>query len=165
MASQAPRTAEILRERGWFVEKVEQVVHGTFIKRDCFGAFDYIAVKPDSRGVLGVQVCASDRAADHVAKLREIEAVWAWLRAGNFIVLHSWRKRRERNPATGNWGTPQWAVVETPIYDVTLSPEPNWTVVRLRLAKEAEEKKAAALAKRQQTLARKQAALRPTSVR
>ena len=165
MASQAPETAELLRQRGYFVEKVEQVVHGTFIKRDCFGAFDFIAVKADVRGVLGVQVCASDRAADHIRKLREIEAVWAWLRAGNHIVLHSWRKRREKNEKTGNWSAPKWAVVETPIMDTTLSPEPDWTVVRARLAKEAEERKAASLTKRQQTLARKQAALRPTSVR
>jgi hypothetical protein len=165
MASQAPRTAELLRERGYFVEKVEQVVHGTFIKHDCFGAFDYIAVKPDVRGVLGVQVCASDRYADHIAKLREIEAVWAWLRAGNHVIIHSWRKKRERNEKTGNWGTSQWAVVEVPIMDTTLMPEPDWTVIRARIQKEQEEKKAASLAKRQQTLARKAAAQRPVSIR
>jgi len=165
MASQAPRSAEILRDRGFFVEKVEQVVHGTFIKRDCFGAFDYIAVKADVRGVLGVQVCSNDRYADHLAKLREIEAVWAWLRAGNSIVVHSWRKRREKNEATGNWGTSQWAVVEIPLTIAALDPEPDWTVIRARIQKEQEEKKAASLLKRQQTLQRKQAALRPTSVR
>jgi hypothetical protein len=165
MASQAPRSAEILRERGFFVEKVEQVVSGTFIKRDCFGAFDYIAVKEGITGVLGVQVCASDRQADHVAKLKEIEAVWAWLRAGNHIVVHSWRKRKEKNERTGNWGTSQWHVVEIPIGLDALQPEPDWTVVRARIQKEQEERKAASLAKRQATLQRKQAALRPISVR
>jgi hypothetical protein len=165
MASQAPRTAEILRDRGYFVEKVEQVIHGTFIKRDCFGAFDYIAVKADARGVLGVQVCASDRKADHVAKLREIEAVWAWLRAGNRILVHSWRKRKERNEKTGNWGTSQWAVIEFDLVLEELYPEPDWAVVRARIQKEQEERKAASLAKRQATLQRKQAALRPISVR
>lgn len=157
MGSQSPRTAEILRDRGYFVEKVEQVVHGTFIKRDCFGAFDLLAVKADEPGALGVQVCASDRKADHVAKLREIEAVWAWLRAGNRILVHSWRKRRERHPVTKNWSTPQWAVIEIQLELADVMPEPDWTVVRARLAKEAEERKAASLLKRQATLAAKRA--------
>lgn len=155
MASQSPRTAEILRDRGYFVEKVEQVVHGTFIKRDCFGAFDLLAVKADEQGALGVQICASDRKADHVAKLREIEAVWAWLRAGNRILLHSWRKRKERHPVTGNWGTAQWAVVEIQLALADLQPEPDWTVVRARLEKEKAERQAASLAKRQKTIAEK----------
>ena len=165
MASQAPRSAEILRDRGYFVEKVEQVIHGTFIKRDCFGAFDYIAVKADVRGVLGVQVCSNDRYADHFAKLREIEAVWAWLRAGNGIVVHSWRKRKEKNEKTGNWGTSQWAVVEIPLTVAALDPEPDWTVVRARLERELVEKRVASMAKRQATMDRKKAALRPISVR
>lgn len=158
MGSQASSTAELLRESGFFVEKVEQIVHGTFIKRDCFGAFDFIAVKPDVPGVLGVQVCASDRKAEHVAKLREIEAVWAWLRAGNKILIHSWRKRRERNPETKAWGRPSWAVVAIGLELADLQPEPDWTIVRARLAAEAEARKKASLEKRQATLARKAAA-------
>jgi hypothetical protein len=156
MASQSPRTAEILRDRGYFVEKVEQVVHGTFIKRDCFGAFDLLAVKADEQGALGVQICASDRKADHVAKLREIEAVWAWLRAKNRILIHSWRKRKERNASTGNWGTAQWAVVEIDLQLQDLQPEPDWTIIRAKIAKAQAERKAASLAKRQVTIAEKQ---------
>lgn len=155
MASQSPRTAEILRDRGYFVEKVEQVIHGTFIKRDAFGAFDLIAVKADQPGVLGVQICASDRKADHVAKLREIEAVWAWLRAGNPILVHSWRKRKEKNLTTGNWGTSQWAVVEINLTVDDLKPEPDWTIVRARIAKERQERQAASLEKRNKTMAEK----------
>lgn len=165
MASQAPRSAEILRDRGYFVEKVEQLVGGTFIKHDCFGAFDYIAVKADVQGVLGLQVCSNDRYADHVAKLREIEPVWAWLRAGNAILVHSWRKRKEKNEKTGNWGTSQWAVVEITLTIAALEPEPDWTIIRARIQREQEERKAASLAKREATLQRKRAALRPISVR
>jgi len=157
MGSQAASTAELLRERGYFVEKVEQVVHGTFIKRDCFGAFDFIAVKADESGVTGVQVCASDRKADHIAKLKEIEAVWAWLRAGNRILVHSWRKRKERHPVTKNWSTPRWAVIEFPLTEEELLPEPDWQIVRAKLAKIAEERKAASLAKRQKTIAERKA--------
>lgn len=156
MASQSPRSMEILRDRGYHVAKVEQVVHGTFIKRDCFGAFDLIAIRQDIRGVTGVQICASDRKADHVTKLREIEAVWAWLRAGNSVLLHSWRKRRERNSSTGNWSTPQWAVVEIDLGLDDLMPEPDWKIVRARLAREDEVRKKASLEKRRETLARKQ---------
>jgi len=165
MGSQAARSAQQLRDAGYFVAPVEQVIPHSFIKRDCFGAFDYIAVKEDIAGVLGVQVCASDRQADHIAKLKEIEAVWAWLRAGNHIVVHSWRKRKEKNEKTGNWGTSQWAVVEIPIMLTNLEPEPDWTIVRARLERELAEKRAASLAKRQATLDRKKAALRPISVR
>lgn len=158
MASQSPRTMEILRTRGYIVEKVEQVVHGTFIKRDCFGAFDLIAVRAGEQGVLGVQVCASDRKADHVAKLREIEAVWIWLRGGNRILVHSWRKRKEKNPVTGNWGTKQWAVVEIDLQLTDLMPEPDWDIVRARLAKELDARRQAALEKRQVTIAAKKRA-------
>jgi hypothetical protein len=165
MASQAPRTAEILRNLGYFVEKVEQVLPHSFIKRDCFGAFDFIAIKTGEIGVTGVQVCSSDRKADHIAKLRELEAVWVWLRAGNRILIHSWRKRKERNEKTGNWGTSQWAVIEFDLVLEELMPEPDWTVVRARIQQEQEARKAASLAKRQVTLQRKQAALRPTSIR
>lgn len=154
VASQLPRTLKILRDRGYFAEKVEQIVHGTFIKRDCFGAFDILAVKSDEPGALGVQVCASDRKADHVAKLREIEAVWAWLRAGNRILIHSWRKRRERHPKTKNWSAPRWAVVELYISLEDLMPEPDWKAVRERLSLQAEAKKLAALEKRRETLSR-----------
>jgi len=157
MASQSPRTAEILRDRGYFVATVEQVLPHSFIKRDAFGAFDLIAVKADVPGVLGVQVCASDRKADHVAKLREIEAVWAWIRAGNQVLVSSWRKRKERNPSTGNWGPPRWAVVEIQLKLDDLAPEPDWTVVRARLAQEAEVRKQASLEKRLATIAKKKA--------
>lgn len=157
MGSQSPRTAEMLKDRGYFVEKVEQVIHGTFIKRDCFNAFDLLCVKADEQGALGVQVCSGDRKADHVAKLREIEAVWAWLRAGNRILVHSWRKRKEKHPVTGNWGVPQWAVVEINLQLADLEPEPDWTVVRARLEQEAAIRKAASLAKRQATLLAKKA--------
>lgn len=153
MASQSPRTAEILRERGYYVDKVEQVIHGTFIKRDCFGAFDLLAVKADERGALGVQVCAQKQKAEHVAKLREIEAVWAWLRAGNSLLIHSWRKRRDKHPVTGNWGAPKWAVVEFMISLADLSPEPDWSVIRARLAEELRIRREASLRKRQETLA------------
>jgi hypothetical protein len=155
MASQSSRTLRILRDRGYFVSVVEQVLPHSFIKRDCFGAFDILAVRADEPGVIGVQVCASDRKADHVAKLREIEAVWAWLRAGNRILIHSWRKRRERHPETRRWSTPRWAVAEIPVTLEDLMPEPDWTVVRENLAREAEARKQAALEKRRATLAAK----------
>ena len=155
MGSQSPRTAEMLRDRGYFVEKVEQVVHGTFIKRDCFGAFDIIALKPGE--TVGVQVCASDRKADHVAKLREIEAVWLWLRNGLRVLIHSWRKRKEKNPVTGNWGRPKWEVVEIWLQLADLEPEPDWTVVRARIAAEKEARQKASIEKRQATIAARKA--------
>lgn len=159
MGSQAARTAEILRSRGYFVEKVEQVVAGTFIKRDCFGAFDYLAIRRGERGVLGVQVCASDRKADHVAKLRELEPVWVWLRSGNQIVVHSWTKSRERNPSTGNWTAPRWRVLESSITIDDLKPAPHWPTVRKAIRDRMAARKAESLRKRRETLASR----RPTS--
>jgi hypothetical protein len=143
---------ELLRNGGYFVEKVEQVVHGTFIKRDAFGFIDLMAIKAECRGVLGVQVCASDRKADHVAKARLLEAIWTFLRAGNRIQVHSWRKRRERHLVTRKWSVKRWAVVISDLSLEDLLPEPDWTVVRAELAAAAAAKKAASLEKRRKTL-------------
>lgn len=156
MGSQSARSMGLLRDSGYFVEKVEQVVHGTFIKRDLFGFIDLLAIRADTPGSLGVQVCASDRFADHVAKVRLLEAAWAWLRAGNRVHVHSWRKRRERHPVTRKWGIKRWAVVVMELSLKDLKPEPNWIEVRAELASLAAAKKAASLEKRRRTIAERQ---------
>jgi hypothetical protein len=145
---------ELLREAGYFVEKVEQVVHGTFIKRDCFGFFDLLAIKGDRSGVLGVQVTTQANKAAHVEKARMLEAVWTWLRAGNQIVIHSWRKRSERNKDK-SWGPKRWETVVVSLTLEDLQPEPDWRIVRAELARIQAEKQAASLAKRNATIARK----------
>lgn len=157
MGSQSARSMEIFRERGWFVEKVEQVVHGTFIKRDCFGFLDLICVRAGDKGVTGVQVCASDRKADHVAKAQRLEAIWTWLRCGNRIAIHSWRKRSSRHAVTKKWGQKRWAVVEMFLSLEDLQPEPDWTVVRAELEREAALKRIASNEKRKATILRKKA--------
>lgn len=97
--SPVERTLKYLRDRGAMAEKVERFLKipgRPFFRRDLFRFIDVLAVRPEWRGCLGVQVCREDDTKAHTVKLRSAD-IWPkvqrWLAAGNQIELHIWDKR------------------------------------------------------------------------
>lgn len=85
------RTLAWLRSHGYVADVVEQTLPRCFIKRDLFGCFDIVAVKPGSP-ILAVQT-TSTRTAERTVKIEESAAARDWLAAGGSIEVHGWVKR------------------------------------------------------------------------
>lgn len=89
-ANNASRKA--MEADGWTVSVVEQTIPHCFIKRDCFGFFDLLAIAP-SRGILAVQATGGGNLSARVKKIRQTPAAAIWLASGGRIQVHDWRKR------------------------------------------------------------------------
>jgi hypothetical protein len=86
----------LLRRRGLLCDVVERWIPGANIRRDLFGAFDLLALDPDSTGVLAVQTTSLSNVPGRVAKLRSLSSVASWLKAGNAVQVHGWAKQGRR---------------------------------------------------------------------
>jgi hypothetical protein len=97
--SPTARTLAYLRELGFAViERVEQQVPGTFIKRDFMGCADLIAFGHPNAGIVAIQVTSgSNHAARRQKALRE-PRLEAWLRDGGRFQVVSWRQAAPRKP-------------------------------------------------------------------
>lgn len=86
----------MLEADGWTVAVVEQTIPHCFIKRDCFGFFDLLAVSP-TRGFLAVQATGGGNGPSRIAKIRKEPRAAIWAAAGGRIQVHDWRKRAKQN--------------------------------------------------------------------
>lgn len=134
MAHSVSKTALTIRElraRGFFAQNVEKRIPKSFITKDLFGWLDLVAVHPDHRGVLGVQVTTDTNRNKHYQKLRDPSVnapLTAWLKAGNSIVMWSWAKKKERNK-DGSWAKRgRWRFRELPVVleDLELAATLPW---------------------------------------
>ena len=78
-----------LQSEGWIVWTVEQTIPHTFIKRDCFGFADLLAMSP-SRGIMLVQATGGSNFSTRLKKIKSIAAAGIWLASSGRIQLHSW---------------------------------------------------------------------------
>ena len=109
-------SVEYLESQGFIVAKVEQTIPSTFIKRDAFGFGDLLVAKPGFGAGL-VQVTSADHVSHRTNKIhgyaedptdqKSVEAAAkvranaeAWLRSGNRIIVHGWRKASKKKPPT-----------------------------------------------------------------
>jgi hypothetical protein len=94
MATPTSLSLRLLRRRGYLVDVCERWVPHVQppIRKDLFGAFDVVGLHLDVQGVLGVQTTSAGCLSARVSKLRQLPSVAAWLRSGNGVQLHGWRK-------------------------------------------------------------------------
>jgi hypothetical protein len=84
-----------LEAAGWTVATVEQTIPHCFIKRDCFGIADLLAVSP-SKGIMLVQVTGGTSTSNFHARVNKIKADprhAIWLASGGRLQVHSWEKK------------------------------------------------------------------------
>lgn len=89
------KSIEMLTAEGWTCWTVESMIPHTFIKRDCFGFADILAMSP-TKGIMLVQATGSvggGNMADRVAKTREEARHAIWLASGGRIQVHCWTVR------------------------------------------------------------------------
>lgn len=116
-ASPTARTLSLLRAEGWQVAIVERRLPRCFRTVDLFNAFDLLAVRADSHGVIGVQVTSGSNHAARVRKVKAAPILPVWIAAGNEAVVISWRKNR-----AGKWEERRQAVFPS---KVSPAPEKN----------------------------------------
>ena len=98
MSSPTVRTMALMKKAGYRIGVVERFIKaGRFgIRKDLFGFIDLIAVKAAQAGVVGVQTTSGSNFSAHVHKILDNQEIRsnavAWLKAGNRIFLHGWRK-------------------------------------------------------------------------
>ena len=94
--SPTARSLAHLRAQGWTVDVVERWIPGANIRRDCFGLFDLIAIRPGE--TMGVQVASGSNVAARIRKLTEHPDLAAVRSADWTITIHGWRQDR-----AGKW--------------------------------------------------------------
>lgn len=101
MTSPTQRSLELLRDAGYTVEVAEHWNNQAGVRQDLFRCIDIIGLHPDETGVLGVQTTTSDHVAEHVKKIQGIPAAALWMKCGNSICVHGWKKYAK--PLAGKW--------------------------------------------------------------
>ena len=100
------RTLRSLRAAGHEAEVVERWIRrakpdaktgAPGVRRDLFGCFDVISIKPQAYGngdlrIVGIQCCAMSGRAAHLHKLRTEPRLGKWWGAGGLCELWAWRK-------------------------------------------------------------------------
>lgn len=94
------KSLEHLRERGWQAcvgeQNIQRVDRKTgkriVFKRDLWGFGDLLVCHPERGLTALVQTTTGSHAADRIAKIIGIPEALGWLRCGNKVIVHSWRK-------------------------------------------------------------------------
>ncbi len=81
----------LLEAAGWTCFTVEQTIPHTFIKRDCFGFGDILAISP-SRGIMLVQATGGGNGSARAIKIRQEPRAAIWLACGGRIQVQDWVK-------------------------------------------------------------------------
>ncbi len=89
-ASPTQRSLKYLRDEGYFVTITEYWNHFARQRRDLYGCFDLLAVKPGE--TLAVQTTSGSNVSARVNKLTDSEAVPKCRAAGWTIHVHGWTK-------------------------------------------------------------------------
>lgn len=91
-SSPTQRSMAELRKRGYTARIVEHWNAHANKKQDLFGFGDILAVKADVPGSLIVQTTTGSHLANRIQKAERLEAYKTWLKAGNQVEFHGWRK-------------------------------------------------------------------------
>ncbi len=108
-ANHGPRALAEFRARGWTQATTEHwipIPGGARVRRDLFGAFDYVALEPGRVGIVGVQVTSGSSHANRRTKLLRNGVLRLWLECQNRILVWSYRQTAPGRP---------WALREEPI--------------------------------------------------
>lgn len=96
------RTLALLRKEGYIVAIAEK--YNSFIKRkqDLFGWIDVVAIHPEKKGILAVQTTSGKNLSTRIKKAEALESYKVWLKAGNGVEFHGWRKLKKL-PGNQKW--------------------------------------------------------------
>jgi hypothetical protein len=86
------RSKQLLEKDGWSVWIVERWNQWSHKRLDLFNMSDLVAIRPDRKGVTGIQACGLD-CQDHIRKMMDNPYVKVWLQAENPFFIWSWRKQ------------------------------------------------------------------------
>jgi hypothetical protein len=89
------RSKQTLEADGWAVWIVERWNQWSHKRMDLFNIADLVAIRPDRKGVTGIQATGED-VQEHVRKLMDSPYLKVWLQAENPFFIFAWRKRGER---------------------------------------------------------------------
>ncbi len=98
---------KLLEAQGWIVWGVEQVIPKTFIKRDCYGFGDLLAMSP-ARGIMLVQATGGPDNSNFCSRVEKVKAsaeAGLWMASGGRIQVHSWEssKPQSEHLFKGRW--------------------------------------------------------------
>ena len=81
-----------MKEQGYTVDIAES--YNAFIKKrkDLYKFIDLVGLHPDKQGVLAVQTTSGSNITARVKKAEALPAYWLWLKCGNVVEFHGWRK-------------------------------------------------------------------------
>lgn len=97
-SSPTTRTIALLRKYGYTCAIVEKWNAHIKRRQDLFGFADIIAVCPEQKRIILVQVTSAANFAARRTKCQENENAAVWLSAGGQILIHGWKKK-----ANGRW--------------------------------------------------------------
>ena len=98
------RSLKYLRDRGWTCHIVEKWVPQAKRRIDAFGFGDILGYSAEYPGATLFQTTSGPNLAARVTKIEENCNALGWIRAGNRIVVHGWRKTKPRGQKVARWG-------------------------------------------------------------
>src|SRR3989304_2771234 len=98
MAKTSPiqRSLALLKAEGYTVAIAEKFNFYIKIRQDLFGFLDLVAIHPDKKGVLGIQTTSGSNLAARIKKAQALPAFDLWLKSGNKVEFHGWRRKGAR---------------------------------------------------------------------
>lgn len=82
---------KMMEADGWTCSVVEQTIPHCFIKRDCFGFFDILAMSP-TRGFMAIQATGGRNGSSRASKIKLEPRAAIWLACGGRIQVQDWVK-------------------------------------------------------------------------
>lgn len=93
--SPTQRSLKLLRDEGYSAWIVEHWNAFVGIRQDLFGFIDIVAIREDVPGVLAIQTTSGNNLSARRKKISDNGYAKIWLKAGNKIQIHGWRKLKE----------------------------------------------------------------------
>ncbi len=93
-ATPTQRSLKLMRERGYYAEVVERWVPVIRVRRDFAGVIDILCL--GDKSVVGVQATSYSNTSARVRKIVEHENYAVIQRAGIRVLVHGWRKVKNR---------------------------------------------------------------------
>ncbi len=93
MSSPTQRSLKLMRERGFLCDVTEKWIPGANIRKDLYGFIDVLCV---GGNIVGVQSTSYSNVSARVKKIMESPNLPIVAGAGIMVVVHGWRKVKNR---------------------------------------------------------------------
>jgi len=84
-----------MRSEGYVSAVVEKYISQIKQRKDLYGFIDIVGIRPDRKGILGVQSTSGTNLSARYKKAIALPEFDLWIMNGNWVEFHGWRKIKQ----------------------------------------------------------------------